>query len=159
MGRPKGSRDSKPRKKRVDLAPVDRSRKGVHPKTEWKKGQKPAGSLPHPPPKPKGAISFRRLITELCESSPEEASGRKPVTIGQAMVMAQVQQAMKGDVRAFEALVERVEPKVSKISQTIGNPDGSPLIPAADLSRLTPEELRALRPIIAKATPDAPADA
>ena len=97
------------------------------PERLWKPGQ--SGN---PKGRPKGIKDIRTQIREILKRKMEVTDPidkkTKKMTIGQQIVTAQVGQALKGNTKAFNALVDRLEGKVTQPLEHLGK-DGESLIP------------------------------
>lgn len=83
---------------------------------------------------PKGTRQMRTIIREIFETEilavdPKTNEPRK-MTMGEAIAMAQFKQATKGNTKAFNALLDRLE---GKVAQPLSGPNGEPLTGLAPL--------------------------
>ena len=95
------------------------------------KGFKP-GQSGNPAGRPKGLRNFSTIIRKALNEKieiPVEGGGKKKIRLDQAMVIAQIKTALKGNTKAFNAIIDRVDGKVAEKHELTGK-DGQPL-PAA----------------------------
>lgn len=86
---------------------------------------------PGGPGRPKGMKNFKTVVREALDAALREeladrlqaVTGRSVSTYAEAIVAAQVAAALKGDTRAFTALVDRLEGKPVQPIQTDDRPD------------------------------------
>ena len=95
--------------------------------------------------KPKGTLSAKTIIRKWLKSQEKIKNPLtqkdETVTILDSMTLALIAKARKGDVAAFNALLDRTE---GRPAQSITGADGEPLIPSSNLDNLTTEELQQL---------------
>ena len=95
--------------------------------------------------KPKGTLHSKTIIRKWLEihdtfRNPITEQFEK-ITILDSVILALIAKARKGDVAAFNALLDRSE---GKPVQSITGADGDPLIPKMNLDNLSTEELQQL---------------
>lgn len=83
------------------------------------------GQVPNPHGKPKGTMTVKNVIKYWLEQQMEyvdKASGKiEKMKVKDAMVLKQMHKAIKkGDTRAFEAILDRVESKAKQIIENMG---------------------------------------
>lgn len=109
------------------------------------------GEIRNPKGKPKGTLSAKTIIRKWLESQEKIKNPitqeTVTVTVLDSMTLALIAKARKGDVSAFNALLDRTE---GKPTQPLANDVENPLMP--NLNNLTPEELNMLRQLKLKAS-------
>ena len=99
---------------------------GIENLKPFKKGD-PGG-----PGRPKGSKNTATVINQYLKS---RRKGRNPITgkecrmsVRQQIVLAQIGQALSGNTKAFQAIIDRAEGKITETIQHSGV-DGTPLVP------------------------------
>ncbi len=92
---------------------------------------------PGNPGRPKGTITSR--LAELLES---ELPGQDGKTLADAVARVVVQEAVKGNAKFVQMLMDRVE---GKVPDRIAGPKGEPIAGVGVLEHLTPDEAAQLR--------------
>lgn len=92
-----------------------------------------AGQSGNPAGRPKGLRNFSTIIRKALKEKieiPVEGGGKKMIRLDQAMVIAQIKTALKGNTKAFNAIIDRVDGKVAEKHELTGK-DGQPLTPTS----------------------------
>lgn len=86
----------------------------------------------NPKGKPKGTRDTKTIINAFFKAKEEmrdPTTGKlKKLSVKQRLILAQISQALKGNTKAFNALMDRVDGKVAQPLQHSGT-DGAPLTP------------------------------
>ncbi len=158
MARTKGAKDKTPRKNAKIPKPPGKAGRPREAPIKPKRPEPPmlvGKHKPLPPPKgppaPGQTVAWARVVKNISSQKAAEIKILPTDTAKEVAVKSAMVAAMKGNLRALEWLANREEGSPVQPT-TIGNPDGSPLVPdQINIATLPDEDLATLRAIRAKA--------